>query len=389
MRPPRRARLGVGAEAASLQDFVKSAMNIPSALLRFSVRRVWPLTLAVALLPACSRHEAAPAVSTPRVVAAPTVRLSAQDKQDLTLISGVVMSSNQVQVASRLMGYIRSVDVHEGQTVKAGQLLLQVDPNDIQGQVIQAHSGLAQAEANLANAKADYVRFGNLFKDEAIPRQQWEQIQLRYQVAQEQVAAAKAGYAMAGSQMRYASVTSPIDGVVVQKLANPGDLAAPGRPLLVIEGQGKLQVQVQVPDAVFPHIRIGDAVNVFAGARSVSTRIAEAVPVADPISHTHTVKLDVPAGAGLDSGSFVRAGFALGTASQLRVPASAVVERAGMTGVFVVDAQGLAHFRLVRLGARVGDLVDVQAGLTPGDTVVTGKLDAVENGVRIGGGDRG
>ncbi len=389
MRTSRHAKPFAGVETTRLQDPVKNAMPTSSALLRFSARLVLPLALAAVLLPACSRHASAPATSAPRVVVAPTVLLSAHDRQDLTFVSGVVMSSSQVQVASRLMGYIRAVNVHEGQTVKAGQLLLQVDPNDIQGQVIQAHSGLAQAEANLASAKADLVRFGNLFKDDAIPRQQWEQVQLRYKVAEEQVAAAKAGYAMAGSQMRYASVTSPIDGVVVQKLANAGDLAAPGRPLLIIEGQGRLQVRVQVPDAVFPHIHIGDTVNVESGAIEVSARIAEAVPVADPVSHTHTVKLDLPSAAGLDSGSFVRVGFALGTASQLRVPASAVVDRAGMTGVFVVDARGLAHFRLVRLGARTGDTMDVQAGLNAGDTVVTGNLDAVENGVRIGGGNRG
>ncbi len=353
-------------------------------------RAALALALSVAFgLAACGHKEPEAVAPAPKVVAAQTTKLAGSSAQNQTLLSGTVASVNQVQVASRLMGYIRDLRVKEGQTVKAGELLFQVDPTDIQGQIAQARAGLAQAQANLANAKADYERFGNLYKEEAIPRQQWDQIQLRYQVAQEQVAAAQAGYNTAGAQMRYASVTSPISGVVVQKMASSGDLAAPGRPVLVIEGQGKLQVVTQVPGEVFRAIKTGDTVPIYAGGKTVQGTVAETVPVADPMSHTHTVKIDLPAGSGLDSGSFVRVGFAVGTTQQLTVPAAAVVDRAGMTGVFVVDDQGIAHFRLVRLGAQVGDAYEVQAGLSAGDTVVVSNLPAVENGVKIGGGNRG
>ena len=345
--------------------------------------------LAAALLGGCGRHDGAAPDTALRVVQAHTVTLAAQDAASRTMLSGVVASAHQVQVASRLMGYIRAVDVHEGERVRAGQVLLQVDPTDIEGQVAQARAGLAQAQANLANAQADYTRFGNLYKAEAVTRQQWEGIELRYKVAQQQVAAARAGYATAAAQMRYARVTSPIDGVVAQKMASAGDLAAPGRPLLVIEGQGRMQVLVQASAQAFAHVRVGDAVPVYAGARRLRGVIAEAVPVADPMSHTHTVKIDLPADSGLASGSYVRVGLDLGSAPQLRVPAAALVERAGMQGAFVVDAAGIAHFRLVRTGAAEGDMVDVQAGLRAGDTVVTSDLDAVGNGVKIGGGQRG
>lgn len=357
----------------------------------FPLRRApLALVLSAVLLSACGHQtETAQTPAAPRVVAAQTLELNPSDQQNLTVLPGTVVSSNQVQVASRLMGYIRSLPVKEGQTVKAGQLLFEVDPTDIQGQVAQARAGLAQAQANLANAKSDYERFGNLYKEQAIPKQQWDQMQLRYQVAQEQVAAAQAAYNTAAAQMRYSAVTAPISGVVAQKLANQGDLAAPGRPVLVIEGQGKLQVMTQVPAEVFDKIHVGDSVQVFAGGKTLSGTIAQAVPVADPMSHTHTVKIDLPQDSGLDSGSFVRVGFAVGSAPQLRVPLSAVVDRAGMTGVFVVDKDGIAHFRLVRLGAQEGGEAVVQAGLNPGDTIVTSNLPAVENGVKIGGGNRG
>jgi RND family efflux transporter MFP subunit len=365
--------------------------HAPSRHLHGLKRTPLIVLLAATLLAGCGQSDesASNATAAPRTVVAQTTQLASSDQQNLTLLSGTVMASNQVQVASRLMGYIRTLTVKEGQTVKAGELLFQVDPTDIQGQVAQARSGLAQAQANLANAKGDYERFGNLYKEQAIPKQQWDQTQLRYQVAQEQVAAAQAGYNTAGAQMRYSSVTSPIAGVVVQKMANQGDLASPGRPVLVIEGQGKLQVQTQVPGDVFDKIKLGSKVQVFAGDKTVQGTITQAVPVADPMSHTHTVKIDLPANAGLDSGSFVRVGFAVGSAPQLRVPQSAVVDRAGMTGVFVVDKGGIAHFRLVRQGAQIGGEVEIQAGLSAGDTIVTSNLADVDNGVKISGGNRG
>jgi RND family efflux transporter MFP subunit len=357
--------------------------SLPAAI------RPLAIALAVVLAAGCSRHEVAPSAAAPRTVAARTVTLAARDAATRTLLSGVVASSRQVQVASRLMGYIRSIDVHEGQRVKTGQPLLQIDPTDIEGQVAQARAGLAQAQANLADAQTDYQRFGKLYRAEAVTRQQWDGVQLRYKVAQQQVAAARAGFDTAASQLRYARVTSPIDGVVVQKMANAGDLATPGRPLLVVAGEGNLQVRVQAPSEVFDRLRVGEQVPVLAGAREVTGRVAELVPVADPLSHTHAVNIDLPADAGLASGSFVRVGFELGSAPQLRVPAEALVERAGMQGVFVVDSEGTAHFRLVRTGDSAGGQVDVQAGLRPGETVVTSDLERMANGVKVGGGPRG
>lgn len=303
---------------------------------------------------------------------------------------GTVMSEDQVQVASRLMGYIRSIKVEEGQSVKAGQLLFVVDPTDIQGQVSQARAGLAQAEAALADAKIDYERFGALYQEQAIPKLQWDKIRLQHQVAEQQVAAARAGLNLASSQMRYASVVAPISGVVTQKMANAGDLAAPGRPVLVIEGLKKLQVRTEVSSDVYARIKPGEKVSIVrdgdADQAPVEGVIAQIVPAADPVSHTHLVKVDLPAGAHLSSGNYVRVGFAVGSRDGIRIPAAAVTERAGITGVFAVDAQGVARYRMVRTGARESGLVEIQSGLNPGDKVAVTHVDQLENGAKVSGG---
>jgi len=303
-------------------------------------------------------------------------------------VPGTVASEDQVQVASRLMGYIREIKVQEGQPVKAGQLLFVIDPTDIQGQVNQTRAGLAQAEAALADAQSDYERFGALYKEEAIPKVQWDKVRLQHQIAQQQVAAAKAGLGTASSQMRYASVTAPISGVVTQKMANAGDLAAPGRPVVVIEGLKKLQVITSVSDEVFAQIKPGDKVSIDPDGKGSNLEgvIALVVPAADPVSHTHLVKIDLPKTSGLESGNFVRVGFGIGNREGIRIPASAVVERAGITGVFVIDANGIARFRMVREGFADNGHVEIQAGLTPGEQVAVSQTGQLENGDKVSGG---
>lgn len=346
------------------------------------------LALTMSLIHGCGSHEDdAAATADGRTVAADTLTVQPASVGIRVESPGTVVSENQVQVASRLMGYIREIKVEEGQNVKAGQLLFVVDPTDIQGQVGQARAGLAQAEAALADAKIDYERFGALYREEAVPKLQWDKIRLQYEVAQQQVAAARAGLGLASGQMRYASVVAPISGVVTMKMANAGDLASPGRPVLAIEGLQKLQVRTEVGGDVFARIKPGDKVDIVRdGATPVSGTVAQVVPAADPVSHTHRVKIDLPAGSGLASGNFVRVAFSVGDREGLRVPAAALAERAGIVGVFVVDAQGVARYRMVRTGAATDGQVEIQSGLAAGEKVAVSNVAGLENGDKVSGG---
>lgn len=348
------------------------------------------LGLALSLLSGCGEKHAESGTSEPagRTLQAEVGTVRKTSLIQRVFLPGIVASEDQVQVASRLMGFIREIKVQEGQTVKAGQLLFIVDPTDIQGQVSQARSGLAQAEAAQADAQSDYDRFGALYKEEAIPKAQWDKVRLQYQIAQQQAAAAKAGLGTATSQLRYASVTAPIAGVVTQKMANAGDLAAPGRPVVVIEGLNKLQVRTNVSDRLFDHIKPGDKVSIAteAGDAQLQGLVAQTVPAADPVSHTHLVKIDLPKGSALQSGAFVKVGFDVGTREGILIPGRAVVERAGISGVFVVDGQGVARFRMVRSGASENGMIEIQAGLNPGERIATSQADQLENGDKVSGG---
>ncbi|MBP9914780.1 MAG: efflux RND transporter periplasmic adaptor subunit [Thiobacillaceae bacterium] len=342
------------------------------------------LSLPLTLIGCSGEDKARTAQEARRTVQAQTTIIQPSEGLATTAVTGTVEALESVRVASRLMGYIRDIAVVEGQAVKAGQRLFTIDPLDIEGAVEQARLGVKQAEDAMKDAEADYKRFENLYKDEVVTRQNYEKMKLNYDMAVTRAAQAKAGLGTAQGQMRYATVTSPINGVVTQKLANEGDIAAPGHPVLMVENPARLQVRGSVSEDIHRGLKLGAQVMVEVDGQdqAVAAKVAQLAPAADPMTHTYTVKLDIAA-PGLKSGTFARILFPTGKRTVLAVPEAAVLERAGIVGVFVVDAQGSAQYRMVRLGKQEGGLVEVLSGLNPGDKVVTGNANAVNNGDNV------
>lgn len=337
-------------------------------------------------LGACGETGQSPSIATPPATV--NAAIAIVQKTVLPVIStapGTIIAAQQAQIASRLTGFIREINVQEGQNVVAGQRLFTVDPADIQGQVTQARSGLAQAEATFADARNDYQRFGALYKEEAIPKQQWDKVRLQHDIARQQVTAARAGLAAANAQMRYATLTAPFSGVITQKMANAGDLATPGRPILILENQSSLQVQANVSSEVFARLKQGENVlmQVNGADQSIPGKIARLVPTADPITHTYLVKIDLPANTQLRSGMYVLVSFVTGEREGLRVPLSAVLDRAGIPGVFVVDMQDIAHYRMVRVGDRREGQAEIQSGLTAGERIVVSPPPQLQSGDKV------
>jgi len=333
------------------------------------------------LLAGCQPHDQATAQIKTVNAQAITLNLTEIPVTDAT--PGAVISEQQVQVASRLMGYIHDIAVHEGDTVKAGQLLFTIDPTDIKGQVNQARAGVAQAEAALSDAQADFERFSNLYKEESIPKVQYDKVKLQFNIAQSQANAARAGLNTAESQLRYAEVRSPINGIVTQKMANTGDLAAPGRPVLAVENPAKLMIQTSVSDETYAHLKMGGSATVEIAGNTMPGKIVRLVSAADAMSHTHLVKLDVPGIKGFSSGTFARVRFIVGSRQGISVPKSALLERAGISGVFVVDADGIAHYRMVRVGREQDGMIEIEAGLNSGEKVVVSNAAGFDSGDRI------
>lgn len=351
---------------------------------------VLPVVIAAVMvfgaLAGCSdKHGKGQAVVSGQTVQATLVTVEKAVLPVVSTAPGTVVAKQQAQIASRLMGFIREMNVQEGQAVSAGQRLFTVDPADIQGQMNMARAGLLQAEAAQADARNDYDRFGTLYKEEAIPKLQWDKIRLQYQMSQQQAAAARAAFDTASAQMKYATVTAPFAGVITQKMAHAGDLATPGRPILMLENSDHMQVQTSVTAEVFAKLKPGSEVSIMQNSQQgeIVGKVTSLVPATDPVTHSHLVKIDLPRSAGLSSGVFVQVAFPLGTREGIRVPAGAILERAGITGVFVVDADARVQYRMVRTGQASGGMVEIQAGLNPGERIVASSVIALQSGDKV------
>jgi RND family efflux transporter MFP subunit len=318
-----------------------------------------------------------------------TLKVEAKSVPEYASLPGTVAAVRQARIASRLSGYVERVAVRAGDRVTAGELLVAIDPADTRGQLEQARAGLARAEAALAEASSNHDRYANLYREGAATRQQFEGVEREYVAARSQLAAARAAVDMARAQSAYAEVRAPYAGVIVERDVDPGDLATPGRTLLVLEDPARLEVRAQVDDATYAALRPDQTVPVRAGTKRIETKLAQLVPAGDPLSHTHLVKLALPPDAPVASGRYVTVEVPLGTREALVVPASAVVTRAGITGVFVVAPGGAAQFRLVREGSSGPSGIEIQAGLSAGEVVVKAPDERIENGSRIAAGSDG
>jgi len=276
------------------------------------------------------------------------------------------------------------LEVKVGQTVKRGQLLFSIDSADINSQIVQANAGYQQAIAGLKDATLDYDRFTQLYKEKSVSKQQYDKIRLQYSIAQQSVAAAKSALNQAKEQLNYANVKAPFEGVIVDKMAVAGDLASPGKPIVVIENTASLIVQTEVAGDLFAVIKMGDEATVLVEGQSgplVGT-IYTLVSSANPKTRTHTVKLSLPVINDVNSGTFARVSFKRGVRHTMMVSKTAVVNRAGIEGVFV-NRSGKAFFHMVRTGLEVGDKVEIQAGLALGDQIIVDNNQRILNGDRV------
>ena len=197
---------------------------------------------------------------------------------------------------------------------------------------------------------------------------------------EQKIRQAESAVAQAATMKGYTEITAPFRGVVVERKAEPGMLAAPGMPIAVIEQAGGYRLEAAVEENRLGRVRPGMAVEVILDALSAPQqgRVEEIVPALDPGSRTFTVKIGV-AGPLLRSGMFGRARFTLGERKALLAPASAVVRKGQVEQVYVVE-NGVAKARLVTTGARMGDKLEVLTGLRAGESVVTAPPAGLQDG---------
>ncbi|MCB1234249.1 MAG: efflux RND transporter periplasmic adaptor subunit [Verrucomicrobiae bacterium] len=275
-------------------------------------------------------------------------------------VVGTVRPRQEAQVSAKVSGRVLSIEAVPGKRVKAGETLARIDAEEL-------NASRERAKAALEQAERDLERFEKLKQSGAATQSELEQAEARQRMA---AATLKEAETVADNT----AVTAPFDGVVTRKLMEPGDFAAPGRPLFSMEDSSLLRLQIAVAESLAGEIKIGDAFRVRvegAGGADVEGRVSEVAPSADVGSRTFSIKLDLPANEALRAGQFGRAFLPRGDRRALRVPESAVIARGQMDYVFVAADDGVARLRIVRTGEARDGAVEILAGLDGGEAVVT------------------
>lgn len=333
------------------------------------ISRQWLLVpiAAVLALSGCKRdgevpagHPLPPAVV--RVVVAEAKPLMATEDA-----VGTVRSETRAVIEANVSGRIQALPVRAGELVKKGDLIAQLDVQEI-------HARLDQAQAALEQAEQDLQRFKALLQQNVLTKAEYDTAEARQRIA-------KAAVVEAETMLGYAKVVAPFDGVITRKILEVGDLAAPGRGIVEMEDPDALRVEADVPEGLIRQVRLGQKMNVLStgSANGVEAVVSEISPVADPASRTFLVKLDLPGSSGLRLGQFVRVAVPVGEKTSLRLPASAVVLRGQMELVFV-DVNKTAQMRLVKTGRKGNGEIEIVSGLEAGERVVVAGAEQLSDG---------
>jgi RND family efflux transporter MFP subunit len=358
------------------------------------------LLIPAVLLVACGREEGArPKPAKAAAIPVSVAPASLQNWPDLYEATGTVRARTTATIASKVMGYVQQVSVQVGDRVREGQPLVTLDARDLEANLRRAEAGRAEAvsalpelENSIAGAKANYELAQATFRriedlaakksvsnqefDEASARLKaaqaaYEMVQARREQLQSRIAQADQEQRAARITRDYASIAAPFSGIVTARSVEPGNLAAPGAPLLTIEREGAYRLEAAIDESNLPAIRVGQSVKVTldALARTFDARVSEVVPAVDAASRAYTVKIDLPALPQMRSGLFGKAVFSLTNRQALAIPAKALQENGQLQSVFVVTS-GEAHTRLITAGRHHQDLVEALSGLQAGETVV-------------------
>ena len=354
--------------------------------------------LATALAAGCSKKEA-PAPPPTEVKVATVLQ---KDVPIYVEAIGQTRGSTEIEVRARVEGFIQTIDFKEGNPVQKGQLLYTIDPQPFEAALAQAKGNLAEAEAQLARATQDVVRYEPLVAKNAISRQEYETAVVVKRAAEAAVEAAKASAERAQIDLGYTRVVAPEDGLVGKTEVYPGTLVGRGQSTLLthISQIGSIHVRFTVPERDY----------LFFARRSEERRKANAAMVdlpfelvladgsvhpatgrlvfadrnVDPATGTIMMEAAFPNPGGIvRPGQYARVRAAVDLKKgAILVPQRAVSELQGIYNVAVV-AGDTVEIRMVKPAERIGTLWVVDAGLKAGENVVVEGLQKVRPGSKV------
>jgi HlyD family secretion protein len=335
-------------------------------------------TLAAALMAGCGQ-EAASGAAKPETKAAArpalTVALVTPQRVDwprTLAANGNIVAWQEAIIGAELTGLrLTEVLVNVGDTVKRGQPLAKVAADTVMADLAQAKASVTEAEAALAEARANAERSKQLQSQGFVSPQATVQLLTAEQTAGARLSAARARVQAEEVRMAQTRILAPDDGVISARTATVGSLTQPNLELFRLIRGGRLEWRAEVTGTELTRLAPGmRATLTTAGGVKIDGTVRSVSPSVDPATRNGIVFVDLPAGGAARAGTFARGEFELGRGDALSLPQSAVVLRDGFAYVFLVNADNKAVQSKVEVGRRVGDRVEILAGLPASVRVV-------------------
>lgn len=291
-------------------------------------------------------------------------------------VTGTVEAVHRVDLASRLLA--RAVDVRAiaGQRVAKGDVLVRLDASDLVARRAQAEAAVAEAQAHVDQARLEESRLRSAFDKNAVSGIEMDRVKSARIAAEASLTRATQSLNEATTVLDFATITSPIDGIVVDKRVNTGDTISPGTVVVTLLDPTRLQLVASVRESLAQSLSVGTKVGLSIDAASLRCEgtISEIVPEADAASRSFTIKATGTFPTSVLPGMFGRISLTIADESILTVPIRAVRTIGQVHSVDVV-VDGARRQRSVRMGRTFSDQVEILSGLSPGEHVA---LDAAE-----------
>lgn len=335
------------------------------------VRPIFPLLFASSLsfaLAACGQAEADPR-STPPLVRVATAGTAGQVAHSFT---GIVSARVQSDLGFRVAGKIVERLVDTGQAVRKGQPLMRIDRTDLALATIAEAGSVEAARAHAIQTAADERRYRDLVSAGAISASAYDQAKAAADAARAQLAAAQAQAGVARNAAGYSVLVADADGIVVETLAEPGQVVAAGQTVVRLARAGAREAVIDLPETLRPAIGSTARATTFAGDRSGAARLRQLSNAADPRTRTYEARYvlegeaaQAPLGATVTVGLTETNG-----PGRQQIPLAAIHDNGKGAGVWVVASDNIVHWRPVQLASLGDETAAIGAGLRPGERFV-------------------
>lgn len=341
------------------------------------------LVLGALLLSACSRHDGTESRTRPALVVTPQPVDSRY-----AIFPGEVHAQQESTLSFRVAGKLAIRHVDMGDRVSKGQVLAELDPDDLKLQAESAKAQLAAAAADLALARSERDRHQTLLERQLISHSLFEARENQYRAALARHEQAQAQVDVAQNQASYAKLRADRDGVIAQRNAEAGQVVSAGQPIFVLAADGDREIAISLPEIGIQQYKVGQPVLISLWSRPdqrIVGRLRELSPAADASARTYAARVQIEGdSSGIELGQSARAIFSQSGLQSLAVPLPAVTADAGRHYVWVVNPQtSSVHRREVQISAFLDEQVPITSGIEAGEWVVAAGVHLLQEGQQV------